>query len=1475
MLVLPRGVEAASLTITRDATSITTDNGTVKLVTKNCDVAFGKQLYHTSINNGQTPLVGNSGSCGDNHDNLAGFWAQQTPTAFQLLESTPTRAKILNSNANQGVSWVTWGDAKSYVHMWWNGTYYYNLAEEVGVTSNAPQVQTFDGTNQTWLLSDTTNNNFAGINIEAWTPNDFGNGGWGDDGIHSSGYGWVKNTGTSGTVLFDLSHYRSTASTVTSNMQDYRNPADFSGSLSKGSGWFDANEYSVGTSDFFNEQEGAYVLNADNIQIDLTINGGTYNRLDPAFKIRNWRSQDDPAQVTVGGVTQTKGTNYNDDILPFSEAWFYANSGSVYTQLADAGYTGSDNEYLNSATKNYTISFAGNQDYIAFGSTSKFRGININLNRNGSGSSPTITWEYWNGAAWAGLGVSETVTGVSNLTTSGTVYWSSDPTSWTATSLNSGRTLFYVRGRLTSGTYSTTPIESRITTDILLFQYLGTISTDSTEIFISHDNTPPTISAIGETTPTNDSTPTFTGTATDDYGTVSMVDYQVGATTSGGWANCSGSFNTSPVSFSCTVSPALTEGSYTVYFRATDSNGNTTSAGNYQTASLVVDLTRPTTNASGVGVSGHSSGDWLNAAPTITWTAGADNGGGSGIFGYCLALEATTIGSGSTGTSTHLDPATTGGALAGLDDGIVQTYCPFMTTYNSLNVGNIAGLTLTSGKEYYLSIKAVDQAGNVWSGDSSLYQDVAAFRYDNQLPTNPSGLSAPQTYKNSLSDFTIYWATSGVSAAKDNDSGIKGYQYQINDGKWYGTNHSGAEDCNDVLSPSTGSYTLDSNYDTLSTNNNGENTFRLRTWDNTCNVTTTYITAVLKYSGNAPSEPNSLTATPATNTDNSFAFSWTIPTTYSGLEGGLTYCYTVNAHPSALLCTGNWMTGTSLAAAAFATQYGANFLDVVAKDEAGNVNYGTYAEATFTANTSAPGAPRNTDVSDISIKSTSNWKLAVSWDAPTSVGSGIATYKVYRSATANAVCATTPSAFSVVGSTSGTTYTDTGLTQKTYYYCVTACDSANNCSAYSTTASKYPTGRYTSAASLTSGPGASSITTKKAKITWSTDRSSDSKVEYGTSSNSYQDEEPSNSSQVTDHTINLTNLTPGKTYYYRAKWTDEDGNTGTSDEKSFATQAAPSVSSVKESDISLSSALITMTVDNASKATIFYGKTSAYGGASSMNTATSESTYSVKLTKLDDGTTYHYMIELEDADGNKYDFEDHQFATLPRPTVSDIKIQQVINTAQPTILVSWNSNTELSSIITYYPDGMAGSAQDQVNLTMIKGLHQMIIKGLSDDTRYVLVVKGRDKVGNEADSDVQVFTTATDTRPPMISDLTIESKAVPPVSGAAEEISSQLLVSWTTDEPATSQIEFSEGAGDNYSQKSQKDLNLTLNHLVIVSSLTPSKVYHLRAISLDKAGNESHSSDMVTITAKGTDNALNLVFSNLQQAFGFIGPLSK
>lgn len=882
------------------------------------------------------------------------------------------------------------------------------------------------------------------------------------------------------------------------------------------------------------------------------------------------------------------------------------------------------------------------------------------------------------------------------------------------------------------------------------------------------------------------------------------------------------------------------------------------------TIGLTTDTTAPTTNASSivmkktVGGATLSSNGWTNgSAPYYSWTAGADNGGGSGLLGYCLYL----------GTDSSANPATSKGLLGTSPVSTTGTTCQFIVSSNSIDFATLSyrgSPWLTSATaSYYMNIKAVDTAGNVYAGSSAQFQ----FRFDNTDPANPAFISVPSDYIATKAT-TFLWPSSGADGPSDSHSGIAGLQYRIGSaGTWYGDSHTATEDETDLLT-NDGSYSTQStpDYDDI---DEGTNIIYLRTWDAAGNVTTSYISNALKINTTSPSAPRNLAVSPADATTNAYTFAWDDPSAFTGQATNLTFCYTINTVPTSSNCTYTAAGANSLASDAYATQPGTNTLYLVAKDEAGNINYDTYTSVTFTYSGSAPGIPRNVDVSDISIKATSNWKLTVSWDAPESAGAGVMSYKVLRSTT-DTTCSSSISSFTQIGSTAGTSYSDTGLSAQAYYYCVKACDSANSCSAVSTTVSKTPTGKYFDAASLSSGPSVTSVTTKKAKISWSTSRASDSKVAYGTKSGSYNSEEPSNSSQVTDHTINLTNLLPGTTYYYKARWTDEDGNTGQSDEKTFTTDAAPTIKDVVAKNIGLSGAIIQFTSKGASKVRIYYGISTSFGGVKEVATSTTETTYTAELSGLTDGSKYYYKINGIDSEGAEYEGTILDFATLPRPLISNVRLQELKNSAQPTMQITWISNTEISSIITYYPEDAVAKARDEVNIALTRGEHKMVLAGLLPETTYLLVVKGRDKIGNEATSDSVRFTTATDSRPPAIENMKIEGTTLPPASGADGESTAQLVVSWDTDEPATSQIEFGEGTGETYAQKTQEDTNLTTNHLVIISNLTPSRVYHMRALSKDKAGNRGESVDTVTIAPKATQSAFDLVIGNLSDIFGFL-----
>jgi len=802
---------------------------------------------------------------------------------------------------------------------------------------------------------------------------------------------------------------------------------------------------------------------------------------------------------------------------------------------------------------------------------------------------------------------------------------------------------------------------------------------------------------------------------------------------------------------------------------------------------------------------------WYNfASPYFEWS-GATDATGSGILGYYVYF----------GSDEEADASVSG---------------TFQTAANYT-------ASISSDGEYYLKIKTKDKAGNV----SSQNWEAFHYRYDGTPPNAPSSASAnPRTYTNTNS-YTMFWLAVSDVTSNATSSGLLGYYYK--------TATASGELANYQL-------TTETQVANITAYQEGSNIFYVKARDKAGNdsevVQVTYY-----YGGSAPSAPQNLEVTPASSTVNSFAFVWDAPASYQGSIAE--YRYSVNSKPSATNYSST--TARMLSAGPYATVKGLNTFYVVAVDEAGNVNYDNYASVDFTADTSAPGIPQNLEAFDNSIRSTKQYKVGLTWDEPADPGSALAGYAIYGSKTATD-CSSDMSGFTLAGTTAGTSYVVTtlggsALESTTYYFCVKAYDSTNQYSAPSSTVSLLPTGRWLTAPDLTSNPSAT-VKTKSATITWSTSRTANSFVKYGTSSGSYGNEVGS-SEQVTSHSIKLTGLTPGTKYYYKVLWTDEDGNQGSSSEYTFTTNPAPAISSVTISDISLYTAYVTFTIKNAIKATVQYGTTTNYGLSTSINVSKEENTQTVKLENLSDGTSYHLRILAEDDESNTFTSDDYTFETLPVPKISNLKIQQVIGLPTAALRLLWKTNSPTTTVVGYYPSSAEGSAKDYIKLSLSTD-HEALIQNLLDNTEYVLVIKGKDKAGNETTPVTQKITTASDVRPPEIINLNTETTVI----GIGEDAKAQIVVTWDTDEPATSQVEYGLGTGTSYAQATSEDSTLTSNHAVTITGLTTGQIYHLRVVSKDKAGNTAYSYDTVIVTPKATKDALSIVIDNLSKSFGFL-----
>jgi hypothetical protein len=883
------------------------------------------------------------------------------------------------------------------------------------------------------------------------------------------------------------------------------------------------------------------------------------------------------------------------------------------------------------------------------------------------------------------------------------------------------------------------------------------------------------------------------------------------------------------------------------------------------------DQTPPVINASNVYLGSlRDNNDWLKEEPNIVWTTGEDDLEGDGLEGYCIALEELSV----SGTTENLDPKLTSGSLMGLDDGISNDSCPYIVSNSSIDLSTIEGLNLQTNNKYYFSIKAIDKAGNVWSGDSSLYQNLVWFRYDSTRPNNVMYISTPSNNFGNINEMFFTWPTSGSSQATDDQSGILGWQYAINsssEGAWRGsvTNDKlGVEYI--PIDGSEGVHYLDFLEDEEEVVI-GNNTIYFRSIDNAGNVST-YSTGGLSYSGQAPSFPaeSIVTVTPNTSESNSFSLSW--PEAQAGPDKNIkSYYYMINTQPptsiNTLTSNGSIYRSTLQTTIDEGMLTGAvkgeNIVYVVAIDNEDNYSATNAIQGAFVLDSNFPDPPKNFGISDTSIKEAELWRVALTWEGPEYTGNGDISYIVEKSLDGIT--------WTELGRITGNAYSDISESSRDYYYRVATVDSSDesmNNPSYSINLNITPEGRFTSPAELVSKPVVTDVTTRMAKVSWSTDRNSDSKLQYGLASGQYFDSEIYTSTQTTEHILDMNNLLPGITYYVRAKWTDVDGNTGTGSEFIVQTKPAPVVEDVLIDSVGLNYAIIKLTTKGATKARIVYGLTKNYGGSQEINTSTESSEYSIMLRDLEDGTDYHYKIVLTDEEGFEYEsFEDHVFSTPPRPQVSNVQIQEKKGVPTPTIEVFWESNIAVNSIVRYSHDG---KSLDKVDMELLEGEHKMEIEGLDPDSSYQLTVEGVDAMGNRAVSEVYAFTTATDTRPPEVYGIKSEGDIQSSDIQTDRSRSAQLIISWETDEPSTSQVLYGEGAAnDGYPYSTQTDSEMRYKHVIIVSNLSPSKVYHFKVVSKDSAGNVGESGSVTSITPKSTDTVMESVLGSLGRIFNF------
>jgi len=806
-----------------------------------------------------------------------------------------------------------------------------------------------------------------------------------------------------------------------------------------------------------------------------------------------------------------------------------------------------------------------------------------------------------------------------------------------------------------------------------------------------------------------------------------------------------------------------------------------------------------------------NSGSWYaHTSPYFEWPAeeltnGASDGtGGSGVIGYWVYF----------GTNAGADPFV---------DGVFQV------------TNNYTGGGIVAGQNYYLLIKAVDDAGMVPAGAYNAFN----YRLDNIAPNNPTDISVTPAGYTAIDNYAFLWENN----ISDTHSGVQKIQYR--------TGGDLVDTWTDVDNITDVSLTIPNADHITGAYQSGKNWLYLRVIDNAGNISAP-ISQEYYYSADAPTPPENLTVSPAYSTGNSFAFDWDQPVSFIGEANKLKYYYTVNTLPNAFNVIET--TSTFAGPGPFATQKGANRFYVVAKDEAGNIDYSLYAYVDFTADTSAPGAPINVQIFDTSDRENAEYSVATKWTPPLGAnGDSFDGYVIYRSTEVDGI-------YTSVATTSGTAYVDTGLESKSYYYYVKAKDNTNNLSVASSIVTIIPTGRYTTAPTLIQEP---TVSTQSfvATFNWGTSRVASSFVEYGKSIS--LGETNGQVDSVTDHEVIVNGLTADTKYFYKVKFIDPDGNIGTSEVGNFTTLPPPVVSEFAVTDIKLDSAIVSWTTNTSATCILKYGEGSL---SNTIEETSGASSHIQKVSNLRAETRYQAQVECEDGDANSFNSDQYTFATPVKPVATDIRVENIENVDVPTVLVEYKTNINATTRVSFKhnEEAMPHNFFTEDKVTE----HRAELMGLDPAKEYILTILGTDENGIELEPVEQKITTKSDSRPPEIT----VNRAVGKVLGRGASSQANLYVKIETNEPTKLKIKYTKGASvSGFDQSTGEDPSNTYHLLTIPAEV--GQMYSYKAEVFDEAGNLTNSKVSTIIVEDAKSSASEIIIGTTTKQFGWLSEL--
>ena len=402
-----------------------------------------------------------------------------------------------------------------------------------------------------------------------------------------------------------------------------------------------------------------------------------------------------------------------------------------------------------------------------------------------------------------------------------------------------------------------------------------------------------------------------------------------------------------------------------------------------------------------------------------------------------------------------------------------------------------------------------------------------------------------------------------------------------------------------------------------------------------------------------------------------------------------------------------------------------------------------------------------------------------------------------------------------------------------------------------------------------SGVAEASLGQTNATIIWSTNELATSHFRYGLTS-SYGSTVTLGVSAALVHSVTLLDLTPNTIYHYCIDATDLSGNTATSCDHLLSTAVTlplvdadtnpPTVTLITVAPVTTSTAMINWTTSEVADAQVEYGRTAGYGSLSMLD-ADLALTHRILLTHLESDTQYHFRVRSSDQIGNISYSPDETFTTNAIVTLGEAVLTNPEATSTVTTNIgSGNVSVSVASLvissietaslgsteatITWHTDLLSDSQVEYGENSLFGSVlpvdsalttnHSMTISGLTPGTNYFFRVKSK-SVG----APVAIVSATHE-----LNTLAIPLPTSFPANVSSVQASSlgtTATVTWNTDKPATSQVEY--GLSTAYGEQTIVGTEFVSTHAVALQHLVSETIYHYRVKSIDTASNITYSDD--------------------------------